>query len=124
MADVSSKLLGQFVENLELDVLAATPASPRRRRRRVADAATAPTALRRRLVDAPAPTRSAHDRRAGGRAGRPRDGSPAAPWRSGVVPVLVAGAVVVGVVVWLAQPADAGAGRSRRASADPAAAAS
>ena len=101
MADVSSKLLGQFVENLERDVLdrrragrrAPTPRPAADRRRSTRQPPRAPADAG--LAVAPAPSRAtgrAQDRLAGGRAGRPASDAAGALGGEAAASPIVAGA--------------------------------
>ncbi|HEY8218228.1 MAG TPA: SRPBCC family protein [Acidimicrobiia bacterium] len=85
MADVSSKLLGQFVECLHTSVLVDSPADDGGAAPGRDDAASSGV----RTIDAPEAEAVDLGRVAGGAVAKR------------VLPLLVAGAVVVGVVVWL-----------------------
>jgi carbon monoxide dehydrogenase subunit G len=95
MADVSSKLLGQFVECLHSTVLvdgapaAATSPEPAPQTEPASAESSAPSASGVRKIDAPEATAVDLGRVAGGAVAKR------------VVPVLVVAAVAIGLVVWL-----------------------
>ena len=105
LVDVSSKLMGQFVENLERDVLATRAAATRRTRRsRQVPTAASPASTAAPTVSA-SPAGSAPHRVAGGRADRPARRWPASRWPSAWSPIGIGALVAVRALAARCAPA-------------------